>query len=308
MEQLLDVGRTITRNLPPVISDQIVLLLGSQKCYRSIVEDLNYRDVDCLRLVLSKVLGVGIVLGGSIVKLPQILKIVSSGSGRGVSVLGYLLETAAFLITLAYNVRQGFAFSTYGETLFILVQNVVVALLVLYYARRGLAAGLVVGLLSVAVYVLFGVQDSSASAVLSKLPFDVPSALVSLFTFGGHFPKLAAPGQPIVSAQELQYLQTLTIPLSLASKLPQILGIWRARSIGQLSAFAVFNYLLGSLARVFTTFQEVKDPVLLWGFVLGAALNLVLTVQVLYYWNGTASKRAGVTTRAQAHKSGKKDL
>ena len=54
-----------------------------QKCYTSIVEDLNLSDFECLKYSLSKGLGVGIVVGGSIVKLPQLL--LSTRSVRGIS-------------------------------------------------------------------------------------------------------------------------------------------------------------------------------------------------------------------------------
>jgi mannose-P-dolichol utilization defect protein 1 len=52
----------------------------------------------------------------------------------------------------------------------------------------------------------------------------------------------------------------------------------------------VLNYLLGSLARVYTTLQEVNDPLILYGFVAGFVLNAVLALQVLYYWNAPASR------------------
>jgi mannose-P-dolichol utilization defect protein 1 len=44
-----------------------------QKCYSSLVENLNVGDVDCLKYSLSKGLGIGIVVGGSIMKVPQLL-------------------------------------------------------------------------------------------------------------------------------------------------------------------------------------------------------------------------------------------
>jgi hypothetical protein len=44
-----------------------------QKCYVSLVENLNIEDVDCIKYSLSKALGVGIVVGGSIMKVPQVL-------------------------------------------------------------------------------------------------------------------------------------------------------------------------------------------------------------------------------------------
>jgi mannose-P-dolichol utilization defect protein 1 len=58
----------------------------------------------------------------------------------------------------------------------------------------------------------------------------------------------------------------------------------------------VFNYLFGSLARIFTTLAEVDDPIILYGFVGSVALNVVLALQMLWYWNsgtklGTATKK-----------------
>jgi mannose-P-dolichol utilization defect protein 1 len=50
----------------------------------------------------------------------------------------------------------------------------------------------------------------------------------------------------------------------------------------------VFNYLLGSLSRIFTTLQEVDDKLILYGFVAGFVLNAILAAQVVYYWNAPA--------------------
>lgn len=44
--------------------------------------------------------------------------------------------------------------------------------------------------------------------------------------------------------------------------------------------------------RIFTTFQEVDDKLLLYGFMGGFALNLILALQMLYYWNGPATTAA----------------
>jgi mannose-P-dolichol utilization defect protein 1 len=62
---------------------------------------------------------------------------------------------------------------------------------------------------------------------------------------------------------------------------------------GQLSAITVFLFFIGSVARVFTTMQEVKDPILLWGFVLASALNGLLALQMVIYWNKSVKPRSG---------------
>jgi mannose-P-dolichol utilization defect protein 1 len=52
----------------------------------------------------------------------------------------------------------------------------------------------------------------------------------------------------------------------------------------------VFNYLAGSLSRIFTTLQEVDDKLILYGFIAGFALNAVLAAQMVYYWNAPTKK------------------
>lgn len=55
----------------------------------------------------------------------------------------------------------------------------------------------------------------------------------------------------------------------------------------------MFNYLAGSLSRIFTTLQEVDDKLILYGFVAGFALNCVLAAQMVYYWNAPSPKAKG---------------
>jgi len=44
-----------------------------EECYTSLVENLDISDVQCIKYSLSKGLGIGIVVGGSIMKVPQVL-------------------------------------------------------------------------------------------------------------------------------------------------------------------------------------------------------------------------------------------
>jgi mannose-P-dolichol utilization defect protein 1 len=270
----MDTLTSITRNLPAIIKDPAENLLGThafrilltagKHCYAVLVENLDLFHAECLKLGISKALGLGIVLAGSIVKLPQLLKLVSAKSGAGLSVSGYVLETIGYIITLAYNVRLRFPFTTYGETAFISIQNILILLLVLHFAKKD----------------LLGLGGLGVAAALAYALFD---------------PKL-------VSYHNLQILQGLSIPLSLTSKVPQIITNYRNGSTGQLSAFTVFNYLAGSAARVFTTLTEVNDPVIFWGFVVAAGLNAVLAAQMVYYWN-TSPKTPATAVKPRAIKT-----
>ncbi|RDL38784.1 Mannose-P-dolichol utilization defect 1 protein [Venustampulla echinocandica] len=251
MDSLRDALQPITHNLPGPIRDLGVSIVG-ETCYKTLLLDIDLTSSECIKLAVSKGLGIGIIAASSIVKVPQILKLISSRSASGISFLSYLLETSAYIISLAYNVRQGFPFSTYGETSLIMVQNVVIAVLVLNYSGKASTAALFVAGLA-----------ASAVTLFSK---------------------------DILDMKTLSYLQAGAGALGVASKLPQIMTVWQQGGTGQLSAFAVFNYLAGSLSRIFTTLQEVDDKLILYGFVSGFILNAILAAQMVYYWNAPATK------------------
>jgi len=177
----------------------------SETCYKTLVLDVDLTSNKCIKLAISKVLGISIIAISSIVKVPQILKIISAGSASGISILSYLLETFAYLISLAYNVRQGFPFSTYGETGLIMAQNIVIIVLVLNYSGTA-GTG------------LFFIACLAMSAVI-------------LFS------------RDILHIKALSYLQASAGVIGIASKLPQILTVWQEGGTGQLSAFVVSHPL-----------------------------------------------------------------
>ena len=83
----------------------------------------------------------------------------------------------------------------------------------------------------------------------------------------------------------LTTLQWASIFIGTASKVPQVYNNWVNSSTGQLSAMTVFLQTAGSFARVFTTIQEVSDLAILTSFLLATSLNMVVTVQMFYYWS-----------------------
>lgn len=200
MEALQSALQPLTQNLPQPIADIGISLLGPT-CYQTLIYNVDLSATECVKLAISKGLGIGIVGASAIVKVPQLLKLLNSQSAEGLSFLAYLLESGAYLIGLAYNVRRGFPFSTYGETALILVQNIAIASLVLKYSGKGLAvAGWVGGLLA---------------------------AGAALFN------------DQLVNEERLAVLQAGAGVLGVASKVPQILTVWSQGGTGQLSAFAV---------------------------------------------------------------------
>ena len=258
---------TMTRNLPwfmklgvSIIGEVIYLrtkplpLLISkapQKCYLSLVENLHITDTECLKLAISKALGIGIVIGGSIMKLPQLLLITSARSARGLSLPAFVLETLAYGITSFYSSRNSFPFSTYGESVFLTIQNTIITFLIIYYPTASLR------------------RSQNISSRLATAFVVTVTTSISLC---------------IIPKTVLSLLQVLTLPISLFSKLPQIQQNARSKSTGQLSAFAVISQVIGCLARLFTTATEVGDWLVATGFALALVLNGILGVQMWMYW------------------------
>lgn len=200
MDALRSVAQPITQNLPKPIADLGVSLLGPV-CYKKLILDIDPTQTECVKFAISKGLGIGIIAASSIVKVPQLIKLINSQSAEGLSFLSYLLESSAYLISLSYNVRHEFPFSTYGETALILVQNIAIASLVLKYSGNTLGiAGWLGGLIA------------AGSALFNP---------------------------EWVDGDRLSLLQATAGVLGVAAKVPQILTIWMEGGTGQLSAFAV---------------------------------------------------------------------
>merc|ERR1712168_161727 len=97
-----------------------------------------------------------------LVKLPQILKIIGAKSGEGISVLGTSLELFAAVNTCSYNFLKAHAFSSYGDSYFITLQNSIIGGLVFYYGSSVAVAGAyIAAALSTAVLLCYGVVPLS---------------------------------------------------------------------------------------------------------------------------------------------------
>ena len=65
----------------------------------------------------------------------------------------------------------------------------------------------------------------------------------------------------------------------------QIVANFQNGHTGQLSMITSSLNLLGTAARIFTTLQEVDDMVIMVSFISATVFNLVIVLQILYYWN-----------------------
>ncbi|XP_019955822.1 mannose-P-dolichol utilization defect 1b [Paralichthys olivaceus] len=224
-----------------------------ESCYDEFFLSFNFLDVPCLKIVLSKGLGIGIILGSVMVKLPQILKLMGAKSAEGLSFNSVLLELLAITGTMAYSIANKFPFSSWGEALFLTLQTVTIGFLILHYGGRTSK-----GVLFLVVY--FGLLLPLLSGV-------TPMSVVTI-------------------------MQASNMPAVIIGRLIQAVTNFSNGHTGQLSAVSVFLMFAGSLARIFTSLQETGDSLMALTYVISSSCNGIIALQVLYYWNTSPEQKS----------------
>lgn len=230
--------------IPAFLAGWIQLLVPGD-CFEEFFVKLNFLNVPCLKLTISKCLGYSIILGSSIVKLPQVLKIFSAKSGEGISLPSVTLELVAISSTWAYSIGNGYPFSTYGEVVFLAAQTSCIAVMVLIYSNNMMHA------------VLY------------------TSAYVGIMGF------LLSPAVPL---EVLSFLNAANLVIVVLGKVIQIVTNIQNKGTGQLSAVTCLLLFLGSIARIFTSLQETGDSLVVLTYLLSSFTNGFIFAQIIYYW------------------------
>jgi len=220
--------------------------LFTPECYQKMFVQFNLFDFQCLTFLMSKLIGYLIVTMALIVKVPQILKIQKAQSIQGLSLEMYVMELVGYGVTSAYNFRLGHPFSTYGENLFLFVQNCILIYQLLFYSKRlnsqnaGIAAGFAV---------FFSMIFSSR----------------------------------VISAGQMSVIQTTAVIIFAIARFPQIRNNYLAKSTGQLAFVTCLLNFLGGFGRLFTVLREVSDQIVLFAALSALTVNSVIIVQFAIY-------------------------
>lgn len=224
---------------------------------------LNENKID-ISFLLSKLLGYAIVLFSMTLKLPQIYNMMEIKSDRGLSYLTMYTEILIYLFCALYGYHQGNAFSTYGENVFILIQSLAIIILCWMYSKHTSFASKIFRL----IFVLFLVTITFKCIEGRDIPEYVWTLLISS-----------------------------SIPLASFARMSQIFVSYTEKDTGPLSPVTFLLGMLGSITRIFTTYTETKDMILIATFVYGAFLNFVVLMQILIY--GDKSKKIAAIKKQQ---------
>ncbi|XP_022221990.2 mannose-P-dolichol utilization defect 1 protein homolog [Drosophila obscura] len=243
------------------------LFLMSEKCYDNYFLEHDFLDIPCFKALLSKGLGLAIIAGSVLVKVPQVLKILNNKSGEGINIVGVMLDLLAISFHMSYSFMNGYPFSAWGDNTFLAIQTVTIAVLVLYFSGR------------------------KAQSVIFLLAYAV---LLYVLNSG------------LTPMKALITIQSCNIPILLVGKLSQAYTNFKAGSTGQLSAATCIMMFAGSVARIFTSIQETGDQMMIITFCASTFANGVIVTQLIYYWNKPSSAQAA-KAKAKKPKSKKVD-
>jgi mannose-P-dolichol utilization defect protein 1 len=235
-------------NLPLAMPLAVLFWGGSDVSPEACLADLPFLGGACLSQLLAKALGLAIILGSCINKVPLVRNMKNSKSAAGISRNSLYGEALVYGCGVYYGLLQNYPVSSYGENISLLVQTFV--LIVMTWNLSLTPVKLQEKTLVVATFLAFSVIS------LTVLPQD-----------------------------QWYFLQTATWPVMIFSRGSQLLQTYQTKDTGNLSIITTSMNLVGALIRVGTTLQETGDGVILAGYGLSFLLNFGMFVQYFLYLN-----------------------
>lgn len=171
-----------------------------QQTVAKICGKLPLLDPQCLKLIVSRSLSFGIIIGSALVKVPQIINIVRAKKSNGIAASSFVLEIVGYSISVLYNWSNGYPISTWAENAFMWLQSMMIVFLIAHYDKKLNAT-------FIATFVAF------CAVFISTL---IPGSAAALAV-----------------APHLVLLQKASAGIFIASKLPQIVKIFKVLSTHQ---------------------------------------------------------------------------
>ncbi|XP_042453640.1 mannose-P-dolichol utilization defect 1 protein homolog 2-like isoform X2 [Zingiber officinale] len=219
-------------------------------CVLGALQAWEFPEKDCL---LPPSPGYCIVAASTIVKLPQILKILKHNSVRGLSLVSFELEVVGYTIALAYSIHKGLPFSAYGEFLFLLIQAIILVAIIYYYSQP------------------LGGKTWIKPLLYCAIAPTIIAGQIDPFLF------------------EALYASHHAIFFS--ARAPQIWTNYKNKSTGELSFLTCFMNFDGSIDIVFTSIQENAPVSVIMGSIIDIVIKGTILGQIVLSQKSEAKKK-----------------
>jgi len=231
--------------------------LADAACWETLAVRLEVLDRACLSAFVSRGLGLAIIAGACVVKLPQLHKIVVGGHAPDAN--SVYLETLSSVLAVVWFSATGVALSEYGENIVLAAANVLVVLAV------------------------WRLRFPGAQHVALVLALAAAATAAAVAATGAGAGAGAGGAAALANAAPLLALQCSFNGIFEVGRVLQILAIVRdgRRAAEGLALISLLLQFAGTAARVFTTWQKVPDALQLFFAGANCALNAAVLAQYL---------------------------
>jgi mannose-P-dolichol utilization defect protein 1 len=217
------------------------------------LSQIPFISAGCFSQLLTKALGVAIILGSCLNKVPIMVNMMNSQSAAGISRNSLYGEGIVYCNGALYGYLEGHPFTAYGENASLLVQNMILVAMTWNFMNK------------TTIPITFQEQ------VLVIIGFLI--YLLSVLNFlPDHYRYL---------------LMSTTWPVMLYARGSQVYETFSVKHTGNLSIVTTSMNLVGSLIRILTTLKETGDMVVLSGYLLSGSLSFIMFVQYWLYLSRT---------------------
>jgi hypothetical protein len=200
--------------------------------------------MECFSQLITKALGVAIILGSCLNKTPIMRNILNAQSAAGISRSSLYGEALVYANSAIYGLLESHPLTAYGENGALLCQNIILILLTWRFSTQRVSSMEKTSVVAAAVAYLF--------VTTSLLP------------------------------ESERYLLPASVgPILLYARGTQVVETFNVKHTGNLSIVTTAMNLGGGLARIGTTLKETGDKTVLAVFMLSVGLNFIMFIQ---YW------------------------
>jgi mannose-P-dolichol utilization defect protein 1 len=213
------------------------------------MSQLPFLSIPCFSQLISKGLGLAIIAGSCLNKVPIMINMLTSKSAAGISRNSLYGEAIVYANGALYGYLFSYPFTSYGENVSLLIQNIILIIMAWQLSRQ---------------------SPSSSRASLEEQV----SVIVGFFAY------LVAILQ-FLQKDYYYLLLSATWPVMLYARGSQVYETFFVKHTGNLSVVTTSMNLVGSLIRIGTTIQETGDVIVLVGYMMSGALSFIMFIQ---YW------------------------
>lgn len=237
------------------------------------LETIPFLTSPCLTTLLTKLLGLGMIVGACLNKAPILLNIFKTKSTIGLSLGACYGEVILFSNAAFYGIVRDIPFTAWGENGVMTLQALWIC--VLYWRYFSLSAEK---------------KDLPSSSITIQHKIQ---AILCYCIYIGIILFL-------LPSEYAYILQVLNWPVLIYARGAQIIYTYKVKHTGTQSMITSFMNFLGSAIRIGTTLQEVGlDFALLFGFILSLILNVISLVQFYLYSSNTTTFLEELTKKKQ---------